>query len=62
MLGGKMKGLVVSNYSSELEELRKNRSVYFAKSPLAEGVMEGVLYYVLSDPAFKDIALQENNM
>jgi sucrose-phosphate synthase len=61
MLGGKMKGIAVSNYSPELEELKKNKSVYFAKSPLAKGVLEGVLHYVSSDPAFKDIALQENN-
>ncbi|HEY5918845.1 MAG TPA: HAD family hydrolase, partial [Chryseolinea sp.] len=61
MLAGKMKGIVVSNYSPELEELKKNRSVYFAKSPLAKGALEGVLHYVSSDPAFKDIALQENN-
>ena len=61
MLGGKMKGIVVSNYSSELEELKKNRSVYFASSPFAKGVLEGVLHYVSSDPAFReDAAMQEN--
>jgi sucrose-phosphate synthase len=61
MLGGKMKGIVVANYSPELEELKKNRSVYFAKSALAQGVMEGVLHYMLSDPIFKEIELEENN-
>jgi len=61
MLGGKMKGIVVSNYSSELEELKKNRSVYFASSPFAKGVLEGLLHYVSSDPAFRqDVAMQEN--
>lgn len=61
MLGGKMKGIVVSNYSPELEELRKNRSVYFAASPLTKGVLEGVLHYVSTDHAFRDLALQENS-
>jgi sucrose-phosphate synthase len=61
MLSGKVKGIAVANYSPELEELRKNRSIYFAKFSLARGVLEGVLHYVSSDPAFRDIALQENS-
>ncbi|MEO6870383.1 MAG: HAD family hydrolase, partial [Ginsengibacter sp.] len=35
MLKGKTKGIVVANYSPELEELRKNKSTYFAKKPLS---------------------------
>ncbi len=46
MLTGKAKGIVVSNYSPELEELRKNRYVYFAEKPLANGVLEGIRHYV----------------
>ena len=41
MLKGKTKGIVVANYSPELEELRKNKFVYFAKHALAKGVLEG---------------------
>jgi sucrose-phosphate synthase len=45
MLKGKIKGIVVANYSAELEELRKIRSVYFAKNILAAGVLEGIHYH-----------------
>ncbi|MEO9005033.1 MAG: HAD-IIB family hydrolase [Ginsengibacter sp.] len=48
MLKGKTKGIVVSNYSPELEELRKNKTTYFAKSPLSKGVLEGILHHVSS--------------
>lgn len=46
MLNGKAKGIVVSNYSPELEILRKNRRVYFANSSLSEGVLEGIAHYL----------------
>src|SRR6185437_16628862 len=39
MLKGKAKGIVVANYSPELEELRKNKSIYFAKDLLAKGIL-----------------------
>lgn len=45
MLTGKTKGIVVSNYSPELESLRKNKDVYFSSTPLVEGVLEGIQYY-----------------
>ena len=45
MLNGKTKAIVVSNYSPELEELRKNKSVYFSTLPTAAGVLDGILYY-----------------
>lgn len=47
MLTGKMKGIVVANYSKELEPLKKSRSIYFAKKELAAGVMEGLQHYLL---------------
>ncbi|HWA34875.1 MAG TPA: HAD family hydrolase [Cyclobacteriaceae bacterium] len=50
MLQGKTRGIVVANYSSELEELRKNKSVFFANKPLARGVMEGVRHFMETDP------------
>jgi len=46
MLKGKTRGIVVANYSPELEELRKNKSTYFAKSPLAKGVLEGIKHHI----------------
>jgi len=46
MLTGKTKGIVVSNYSPELEPLKKSKGVYFAKSPLASGVLEGLSRYI----------------
>jgi len=46
MLNGKTKGIVVANYSSEMEELRNNRFVYFTRNPLAKGVMEGISFHL----------------
>ncbi|KAA9040954.1 HAD-IIB family hydrolase [Ginsengibacter hankyongi] len=48
MLKGKAKGIVVANYSPELEELRKNKLIYFTKEPLAKGVLEGIKYHISS--------------
>lgn len=45
MLNSKVKAIVVSNYSAELEELRKNKSIYFTKNPLATGVLEGINFH-----------------
>jgi sucrose-phosphate synthase len=55
MLKGKVNGIVVSNYSPELEELKKHKSIYFAKKPLANGVLEGINFHISSDPLFVDI-------
>ena len=49
MLKGKAKGIVVSNYSPELEELRKNKFIYFTKHPLATGVLEGIQHHIAAD-------------
>ncbi len=46
MLKGKARGIVVANYSPEMEVLKKNKQIYFAKQPLAKGVLEGINYYV----------------
>lgn len=45
MLIGKTKGIVVANYSPELEELRKNKLVYFSENALSAGVLEGIQFY-----------------
>jgi sucrose-phosphate synthase len=46
MLKGKIKGIVVANYSPELEELRKNKFIYFTKYSLAAGVLDGIKYHI----------------
>ena len=46
MLKGKLKGIVVANYSPELEELKKSKTVYFAKNILSAGVLEGINYHM----------------
>jgi sucrose-phosphate synthase len=45
MLAGKTKAIVVANYSKDLEDLRKNKSIYFSREPLAKGVLEGILHH-----------------
>lgn len=46
MLQGKTKGIVVANYSPELEELRENKFIYFTKNPLSKGVLEGINFHL----------------
>jgi sucrose-phosphate synthase len=46
MLMGKTRGIVVANYSPELEELRKNKFIYFSKYPLSKGVLEGIEFHL----------------
>jgi sucrose-phosphate synthase len=48
MLKGKSKGIVVANYSPELEGLKKYKSIYFARQPFAIGVLEGIKYHIAS--------------
>ncbi|MGC4038254.1 MAG: HAD-IIB family hydrolase [Chitinophagaceae bacterium] len=45
MLTGKVKGIVVANYSPELEELKNNKFIYFTKNPLSMGVLEGIRFH-----------------
>jgi sucrose-phosphate synthase len=45
MLIGKTKGIVVANYSPEMEELKSNKFIYFTKKNLSKGVMEGIHFY-----------------
>jgi sucrose-phosphate synthase len=49
MLLGRTLGVVVSNYSPELERLRNRPRVYFASSPHARGIIEGIKYYNFLD-------------
>lgn len=45
MLRGEMAGVVVGNYSHELEALRRVRRVYFAEKPCSGGILEGLAHY-----------------
>ncbi|HEX5154211.1 MAG TPA: HAD-IIB family hydrolase [Parafilimonas sp.] len=46
MLKGKARGIVVANYSPEMKILKNNKDIYFAETPLAKGVLEGINYYM----------------
>jgi sucrose-phosphate synthase len=45
MLRGDLAGVVVGNFSCELEPFRGNRKVYFAESGCAGGILEGIEHY-----------------
>ncbi|MFN2309462.1 MAG: HAD-IIB family hydrolase [Gammaproteobacteria bacterium] len=45
MLRGNTLGVVVGNYSPEIERLRDNPRIYFAQGEFATGVVEGMLHY-----------------
>lgn len=49
MLAGNTLGVVVGNYSEELEKLRKYPRVYFAERHNAAGIIEGIEYYNFLD-------------
>jgi sucrose-phosphate synthase len=52
MLLGDMLGIVVGNHSPELAALRGRSRVYFARSPGAAGILEGIRHYALRNLAF----------
>ncbi len=45
MLRGELLGVVVGNYSKEMEKLKGMRKIFFAKEKYAAGVIEGIKYY-----------------
>lgn len=45
MMRGDPKGVVVGNYSTELEQLRGKRGIYFSKQNYAAGVIDGIYRY-----------------
>ncbi len=49
MLAGNTLGVVVGNYSPELERLRKYPRIYFATASHASGIIEGIEYYNFLD-------------
>jgi sucrose-phosphate synthase len=45
MLRGETLGVVVGNYSPELEKLKSLRNIYFSKNTFSKGIIEGILHY-----------------
>ncbi|MFQ5646331.1 MAG: HAD-IIB family hydrolase [bacterium] len=45
--GSSIKGLVVGNYSQELEKLRGSKNIYFSGKSYANGIIDGINYYKL---------------
>ena len=45
MLKGELLGVVVANYSEELESLRGQKRIYFAKRKYAGGIIDGINHY-----------------
>lgn len=45
MLRGEPLAVVVANHNPELQALKGNRSIYFAKQPCAGGILEGIRHY-----------------
>lgn len=45
MLRGDTMGIVVGNYSPELEKLKGQKKIYFANEEYCQGIMEGIRHY-----------------
>jgi sucrose-phosphate synthase len=45
MLKGELLGVIVSNYSKELDTLRGGKRIYFASEPYAGGIIDGIRHY-----------------
>ena len=45
MLKGELLGVIVSNYSKELERLKGSKRIYFAKRDFAGGIIDGIKHY-----------------
>jgi len=56
MLLGRTLGVVVGNYSPELERLRNRPRIYFAEQEHARGILEGIHYYQFLDNIVREIS------
>jgi sucrose-phosphate synthase len=54
MLRGDLAGIVVGNYSPELEDFRGQRKIYFADAACAGGMLEGIEHYNLREKLSND--------
>lgn len=61
MLKGDLLGVVVANYSSELEELKGTRRIYFSDKKFAAGILEGIKYYNFLNVERKENAVEISN-
>ena len=50
MLKGDLLGVVVANYSSELESLKGQNRIYFSGRKYAGGIIEGIEHYHFLKP------------
>jgi sucrose-phosphate synthase len=53
MLRGEPQAVVVGNYSPELEKLKGQRNIYFAKQKFSGGMLEGITRYNIVAKATK---------
>jgi sucrose-phosphate synthase len=53
MLRGEPRGVVVGNYSPELDTLKGAKNIYFAKAPCAGGILEAIKKYQFVEKASK---------
>ena len=51
MLRGEPLGVLVGNHSPELKSLKGAKRLYFARNPLAGGILEGIQKYNLIERA-----------
>ncbi|WP_303901039.1 HAD-IIB family hydrolase [Thiohalomonas denitrificans] len=61
MLRGDILGVVVGNYSRELERLRGEPGIYFAEAHYAFGVLEGLRHYAFLETGNEPVVLEENS-
>jgi sucrose-phosphate synthase len=61
MLEGDLLGVVVANYSKELEELKGKRRIYFSSKKFAAGILDGINYYNFIKVERKENAVQIGN-
>ena len=54
MLRGELRGVVVGNYSPELNQLKGIRGIYFAEGKYAGGILEGIRKYKFIEKANKE--------
>ena len=61
MLKGDLLGVVVANYSSELQNLKGLRRIYFSDKKYAAGVIDGINHYNFLNLERNNYAVKNNN-
>ncbi len=56
MLKGDTLGIVVGNYSEELEKLRGSPKIYFAEGQCAKGILEGIQHFGFLESQLRNVA------